>query len=683
MKYSAFISYSHVDEKYARWLIRKLESYRVPTKLVGQQGEFGVIPKRIGKIFRDRDELASAGNLGLKVTKALCDSKALIVICSPNSAQSKWVNAEVKEFRNLQREDAIFSFIVSGNPASREISQNCFPKALLAPNNPNEAEREPLAADARPNGDGKDKAFLKLAAGLLGVGYDSLAQRHAQRRIKRLALITTASLLGMSFAIVLAVSAYIARNDALRRQAQAQDIVAYMLGDLRESLESVGRLDLMRSVDNKAIDYFSNLDARDLDDRTLEEQARSLAGIGEVSLNQGNYQDAMDAFTEAHTRSLALYERDSNNSSRLFDLSQAEFWRGYVALEQGRLNDAQLWLSKYRDSAITLSAMEPSNFDWQREVAYGYHNMAVLDKTMGNYEAALTQMLAERELYSRWLIEYPDDLQLRSEAANVDSWLGSLTLAQGKLTLSKEFFTKQVKAIEQNIEDDPNNVEWKEGSKTSLAFLAEVTEALGNFTQSKHLYQRAFAIAEQLYNQDPSNAIWMLELGQSHWRLAKYESEKTDFHLMEAYKLIWQAFQLNPKDERSAYLLAEVKIFQSHDFLSRGIEENASQLTAEIEQILSTFWSENSSEELRLTFARNLILKGLIHYENEQFDDAEALWLNALAMLETPTSNSVPFKRVPDIVRVLLLLGRTQKASEYQQLLSDANYVRFKVSVTE
>ena len=49
-----------------------------------------------------------------------------------------------------------------------------------------------------PQGDGRDRAFLKLVAGLLGVSYDALAQREAQRRHRRLLAVTTASLCGMA-----------------------------------------------------------------------------------------------------------------------------------------------------------------------------------------------------------------------------------------------------------------------------------------------------------------------------------------------------------------------------------------------------------------------------------------------------------------------------------------------------
>src|SRR6185312_6092902 len=42
-----------------------------------------------------------------------------------------------------------------------------------------------IAADARPQGDGKESAKLKLIAGLLGVGYDSLKQRDLEAARKR------------------------------------------------------------------------------------------------------------------------------------------------------------------------------------------------------------------------------------------------------------------------------------------------------------------------------------------------------------------------------------------------------------------------------------------------------------------------------------------------------------------
>ena len=59
-RYKAFISYSHTDEHWARWLQHALESYRVPKVLVGKRTGFGEIPAQLGSVFRDREDLSSA-----------------------------------------------------------------------------------------------------------------------------------------------------------------------------------------------------------------------------------------------------------------------------------------------------------------------------------------------------------------------------------------------------------------------------------------------------------------------------------------------------------------------------------------------------------------------------------------------------------------------------------------------
>ncbi len=99
IRYKAFISYSHEDEEWAKWLHKTLESYRLPRRLIGQTTEQGTVPSRLSPIFRDRDELASATDLGKAIRAALAASERQIVICSPAAARSKWVNEEILAFR--------------------------------------------------------------------------------------------------------------------------------------------------------------------------------------------------------------------------------------------------------------------------------------------------------------------------------------------------------------------------------------------------------------------------------------------------------------------------------------------------------------------------------------------------------------------------------------------------------
>lgn len=190
-KYWAFISYSHADEEWAKWLHKSLETYRVPRKLVGRATTRGEVPKRLFPIFRDRDELPGASDLGGRLTEALTQSRSLIVVCSPKSAVSKWVNEEVKTYKTLGLENRVLCLMVDGEPNAQPDSGllECFPPAVRfqvnAKGEVTNEPAEPIAADARPGKDGKPNALLKLLSGILDVGYNDLKQREKQRQRQR------------------------------------------------------------------------------------------------------------------------------------------------------------------------------------------------------------------------------------------------------------------------------------------------------------------------------------------------------------------------------------------------------------------------------------------------------------------------------------------------------------------
>jgi hypothetical protein len=83
LKYRAFISYSHADSGWAKWLRRGLESFRIDKDLAGTVTPTGLIPETLRPVFRDRDEFTAGHALADQTLTALADSAALIVICSP------------------------------------------------------------------------------------------------------------------------------------------------------------------------------------------------------------------------------------------------------------------------------------------------------------------------------------------------------------------------------------------------------------------------------------------------------------------------------------------------------------------------------------------------------------------------------------------------------------------------
>ncbi len=185
-KYFAFISYKREDEEWAIWFQHEMENYHLPVSLNGRDG----LPSKFRPVFRDVDEL-KAGCLPEQIYDALATSAHLVVICSPKSAQSEWVNKEILDFiaigknKGLDNVRNIFPFIVEGRPFVENKEEECFPEALL--NLSGSEER----VGGNVNESGRDKAFVKVLAGMLpNVAFDDLWNRYEkdkaeEERIKR------------------------------------------------------------------------------------------------------------------------------------------------------------------------------------------------------------------------------------------------------------------------------------------------------------------------------------------------------------------------------------------------------------------------------------------------------------------------------------------------------------------
>ena len=271
-RYWAFISYSSRNRAWARWLQRALETYALPTRLVGHPTPAGPAPRRLQPVFRDRTELAAQSDLAAVVQAALEGSAFLIVVCSPDAACSHWVGEEIRRFRALHGDARILAVIVSGSVTA--AGADCFHPALRerGAGDGESARSVPVAADLRPGGDGRRLTLLKLVAGMLGLGLDDLVRRDAQRRQRQMALITGGALAGMALTGALALTAMRSRDEAVRQKAkaehervQADRLVAYMLDDLHKRIKPTGRLELMDGIARQALAYYAAQDPSDLD----------------------------------------------------------------------------------------------------------------------------------------------------------------------------------------------------------------------------------------------------------------------------------------------------------------------------------------------------------------------------------------------------------------------------------
>lgn len=219
-KYFAFISFQSADAREAVRLQHAIESYRLPAVLCKQNN----VPRKIKPLYCYLNDMHAGEELMLELKSRMEQSRYLIVVCSPRSAQSVYVNSGIDYFISLGRRDSIIPVIVDGVPYSNDPQTECFSEALKRhfPMHPDPLQDHSiLGINIREAGVSRrqayDRAMLMVVARMLQLDFDGLLLREKQRRTKRAIL---ASLLALLVTMALGFTWYLSQTVDVKIQVQ-------------------------------------------------------------------------------------------------------------------------------------------------------------------------------------------------------------------------------------------------------------------------------------------------------------------------------------------------------------------------------------------------------------------------------------------------------------------------------
>ncbi|HJS40385.1 MAG TPA: TIR domain-containing protein [Sphingomicrobium sp.] len=516
-RYWAFLSYSHKDSEVADWLHGALEKYRVPRALVGRETARGVIPAGFSPIFRDRHELAASGDLGHTIREALAASRCLIVLCSPEAARSRWTNEEIIAFKKAHPNFNVLAAIVDGEPFASEVKghepEECFPPALRekfdSRGRPTGRRAEPIAADFRPTGDGRQLGLLKIVAGMIGVGLDDLIRREQQRRHKRLTYIAAASLAGMTITSGLAVFAFDKRDEARDQRREAEGLVGFMLGDLRQKLEPIGRLDALDAVGSRALAYFEKQDKSELSDDALAQRSKALTLMGEIAQTTGDLDGALKHYREALATTAESVRRYPDNPQGLFDHAQNVFWVGYIDWQRGRAQRAADRFREYQRLADRMASLEPDNKDYRLEQIYANTNLGTVLMDQRRYREAARTYDASVRAGEALASSEPRNLDYQKQVINALGWLADAREYSGQLEQALATRERQLRLVTQIAHSNPGDMQLQRDTMTALRSIGRLLGSRGDVRGGIRESLRGVAVSEQLFQVEPDNTEWL------------------------------------------------------------------------------------------------------------------------------------------------------------------------------
>ncbi|HXY64018.1 MAG TPA: TIR domain-containing protein, partial [Mycobacterium sp.] len=221
--YDAFLSYAHRDKEVTSAIQKGLHQIG---RRVGQL--------RALRVFRDDTNLTANPDLWAKITEALDGSRFMIVVLSPQSAASHWVNEEIKHWLEQRGHDGLMLVLAEGSLRWDATEGRFDPgRSSAAPpvlTEPGSLPAEPLYIDVTDDAPWELQSLAfrdkvtSLAAPIHDRPKDELTgdDLREQRRFRRLRGVAIGAMAVLTIvAVVAAAFAFVQRGEAIRQRQQA------------------------------------------------------------------------------------------------------------------------------------------------------------------------------------------------------------------------------------------------------------------------------------------------------------------------------------------------------------------------------------------------------------------------------------------------------------------------------
>ncbi len=467
-----------------------------------------------------------------------------------------------------------------------------------------------------------------------------------------------------------------ARDEAESRRAQAERLIDFMLGDLRDKLTPIGQLPILDRVNDEAVSYFSSIPQDQFSDDDLSTRARSLRQAGSVRMQQGDFDSAARAYDESLRLATEMSARAPDDLERLFERSQSEFYVGYAAWRGGDFPTAEAHFQGYLDIAEALVERDPDNLDYRLEVGFAHGNLGSVYESRGELSRAV-------EAYAHTLRVKADLVSLDStnvdrvgELAESHNKLGLALLRTGAYGPALEQHRRELGLKRQVRELHADHAYWRHRTAVALGFLADLHRTTGSVGLALDLASEQRLLLDSLVAFDPTNTDW--RRARAMGTRARAESWMADGRLIDAERdLTFAASEmgalLSVESAPVGWRIDLASVLGTRARLDLAKALPASALAAASQAVGFAVADRPMGNQAKVLVGARLA-RGRALDALDRFDEARVEWQSALSTIE-----SMPLELQNGLFRplraeALALLGRPEEALQTLEELRGVGY---------
>jgi tetratricopeptide (TPR) repeat protein len=510
---------------------------------------------------------------------------------------------------------------------------------------------------------------------MLGVGLDDLVQREAARRQRRLVWLAAASLAGMAVTSTLAVTAIQARDAAREQRRQAEGLVAFMLGDLKDKLEPIGRLDALDGVGSRVLAYYQNEGTADLSDAALLQRSQALSLTAEVAYERGSLADAQKLYREALAGTGEAIHRNPGDPQRIYDHAQNVFWLADIDRQLGHIPKAEAGMREYKRLADRMVQLAPDNIKWRMEQQSADTNLGVLLFDQRKFADATAQFVPALAQIQALTTADPQNPDYQVALTESEAWLVDARGSQGQLR-EAAMLGDQLLGLLNRLLTTTRDVEYRQKLVTEERQVGLLYQSLGDMQSALTHYRASVAHAAALIALEPSNSRWRsfgtrANLSLAEALIAAGQKDEAAIVANTACSSAARLVRTDPKVQTWRGDFAECWTARAQLASANGDSAQAASFAQRAVEIAATVRSTDPVLD-RFALARDYRLLGDARQRLRDPSGAIAAWQQGLTAI--PTNVAEKPGEMAEHVMLLERLGRQQDAKSQAERLAAIGY---------
>lgn len=455
------------------------------------------------------------------------------------------------------------------------------------------------------------------------------AQQAVQRRRRLKAVAVTASIF-LVVVVVLALQAIQAKEREGEQRRQAEGLIDFMLFDLQENLEPLGRLDLLDHVAQRSLEHFEGSDKR-LNERDLYRRGLTYLHVGTVLENRFDVAAAEEAHLRARDLLTQLKQHDPDDIDTLEALSRSKLRLSAVLQRQAKSEDAQLELESAQQIARELVAQHPRIPRLQHLLGEVLLETAQLQARFGDSIQALRFSQEALGIAERVRAEEPTNWRFEVLYITVVQRIGELRLARSEYREGIALLTPLQQHLQTLLAEDPTQVTWLRALAFTEWTLGSLHAALDHDAVAAEALSAAEARYQQVLQLDPTNAMWRAALAQCQFSAAEFYLARAPEIALEKGSIALESFTALAR-QHPEYIQWQRWQAATRALLGRSLQtqNNLDLALAEFGQAIQTIETvirlETKNDYDLYWLATYLLQKGLLHETRKELPLAIEDW---------------------------------------------------------